>query len=301
MKNEPLYQNIKIEKIPASRVKIFGEIAIEAFEKARLSALERVKSITEVPGFRVGKAPEALVVRQVGGMKILEQAAEAVINDAYGKIIDEHDIRAIGEPYVSITKIAPGNPLGFTIETAVMPEISFKNYLEIARKAKAKIPDSAPAGDEKNQKKPAEKKYPVEELRRAAIVDELIASAKPEVPDIMVESELDMMIGQFRADIERNGLTFNDYLTSVKKKTEDIRKEWRESAARRAQLELILKHIAREEKISPDEIDVNKEVERILANHKTADRFSVRMYVENVMKNKMVLEFLEERGSTIQE
>ncbi len=283
--SEETYRNIKIEKLPKSRVKISGEVTETAFEKARQAALEQIKLATEIPGFRVGKAPETLVVRHVGEMKILERAAESVIEDAYGKILDERDVRAIGSPSISITKIAVGNPLGFVIETAVMPEISLENYRKISSDAMAKIPD-APILIE-------EKKREVKEKRRATIADQLIAEAKFDIPELIVESELDTMIGQFKADIERNGLTFDNYLVGIKKKEEDIRKEWRDNAERRARLELILKHIARTEKISPAEEEIKKEVDHILAHHKTADRFHVRMYVENMMKNQMVLEFLE--------
>lgn len=340
MSKDKKYQNIKIETLPNSRVKIVGEITVENFEQARKIALEHIKITAEIPGFRVGKAPDAIVVKHVGGMKILERAAESAINDVYADILSEHDIRAIGMPTVSITKIAPGNPLGFTIETAVMPEISLKNYKSLAKEALVKIPDVVTdiqekeidaviedlrkrLGDNDGKELPEvnmdfikkfgnfkdvqafrektkeglieHKKVENKEKRRGAIAEALITEAKFEVPELIVTSELDTMMNQFKSDIEKNGLTFNNYLASIKKKEDDIRKEWRESAERRARLELILKHIAREEKISPAEEEVKKEVDNIISIHKTADRFSARMYVENMMKNKMVLEFLEKQ------
>lgn len=338
MKPEKKHQNIKIEKLPDSRVKISGEIGVEHFEKARRAALEQIRLAAEIPGFRAGKAPEAVVVKHVGGMKILEDAAQSAINDVYGDILDENNIRAIGLPSVSITKLAPGNPLGFFIETAVMPEIVFENYVQLAKTALATVPAPSASVEEKEidaviedlQKRLkktedkelpefndefvkklgdfkdvadfrektrvnliAHKKHEWRDKRRAAVADKLISEAKFEVPTVIIESELDTMINQFRADVERNGLKFPDYLNHLKKKEEDIRKEWYENAVRRARLELILKHIAKTEKISPDEEAAKKAVEHILSHHKNADRFSVRMYVENMMTNQKVLEFLE--------
>jgi trigger factor len=136
----------------------------------------------------------------------------------------------------------------------------------------------------------------VREKRRGAIAEKLISEAKFDVPEVFIESELETMIGQFKADIVRNGLTFDGYLSSIKKTEADIKTEWRESAERRARLELILKYIAQAEKITPDEAEVKKEVDHIISHHKGADRFSIRMYVENMMKNKLVLDFLE-KGS----
>jgi FKBP-type peptidyl-prolyl cis-trans isomerase (trigger factor) len=88
-------------------------------------------------------------------------------------------------------------------------------------------------------------------------------------------------------------MTFDGYLKQINKTESDIQKEWRESAIKRAKLELILKHIARKEKIEPKAEDIKKEVDHIMSHHKTADRFKARMYVENSMVNQMVFEFLE--------
>ncbi len=358
------HQNIKIEKLPASKVKIIGEVTTEAFEKARKTALEHITIATEIPGFRAGKAPEAMVVKHVGEIRILERAAESAINDIYGDILEEHDIRAIGAPAIAITKIAAGNPLGFTIETSVMPEIVVGDYKKTAKTAVAQVADpkttveekeidaviedirkhvgsmmvdepgsegtdtedaKTPTDDAEKPKKEKElpvfddefvkkignyenvaafrkstqeniiehKKREVREKRRALIAEQLIADAKFEVPELIITSELDTMIGQFKADIQRNGFTFEGYLEQIKKTEDEIRKEWRESAEKRARLELILKKIAREEKIAPTEEEVKKEVDHILSHHKDAERFRVRMYVENLMTNQKVFDFLE--------
>jgi trigger factor len=363
---EKTYQNLSIEKLPKSRIKITGEVTTEAFEKSRIDALAEFKSAVEVPGFRVGKAPEAMVIKHVGDARILERAAANVIDHAYSHILDDNqdkeNIRAIGQPHVTITKIAAGNPLGFTIETDVMPVIELKNYKEAAKEAAAKVEAPKETVDDKevedvindlrkklaietasvegtadtNETEASEssektskpekilpelndefvkkfgdfkdvsdfkekirqnlsehKKNEYKDKRRGAVAEKLVSEAKFDVPDMFIESELDTMINQFRGDIERNGLTFTDYLQSIKKTETEIRTEWRDSAERRARLELILKHIAREEKITLDEEEVKKEIDHIMNHHKSANRFSVRMYVENIMKNKLVFEFLE--------
>lgn len=364
--SEKMYQDVQIEKLPKSRVKITGAVTVEAFEKARKQALEEVKSATEIPGFRVGKAPENLVVQHVGEMRILDRAAAAAIEHIYGHILEneaeKEGVRAIGHPQVTVTKLAAGNPLGFIIETDVMPEVSLDSYKKIAKDAVSGIADAKETVEEKEiddviedlrkrlaiekasvtENKPEtesenatgsaadkvlpevndefvkkfgnfanvaefreharknlleHKKHEVNEKRRGAIADKLITEAKFEVPELFVESELDTMLNQFRADIERNGMTFNDYLKMVKKTEAEVRAEWRESAERRARLELVLKHIARAEKIEPEEEKVKAEIDHILKHHKTADRFTVRMYVENIMKNKMVFEFLEKEAT----
>ncbi len=336
---EKTYKDIKIETLPESRVKITGEVEADHFEKARLAVIKNATETAELPGFRTGKAPQSMVELHLGEAKILQQAAEAVLNEIYGDILDEHKVRAIGMPTIAITKIAKGNPLGFIMETAVMPEIALENYKKLATEAAQSIPEAPTSVEEKDIEKIVEdlrkhfaedaekkqlpevneefvkklgdfatvadfkkkigenlleqKKHETKDKKRASIADKLVAESKFEVPEVIIESELNTMLGQFKADIERNGMTFEGYLKQINKTETDIQKEWRESAIKQAKLELILKHIARKEKIEPKEEDVKKEVDHIMSHHKTADRFKARMYVENMMTNQMVFDFLE--------
>lgn len=310
--------------MPASQVKITGEIHADVLEKARKTVIENTVATAELPGFRAGKAPEAMVLSHVGEGKILERAAERVLNDSYSEILEENNIRAIGTPMISVTKLAAGNPLGFAIITAVMPEIALGDYHKLAKEAAQKNPITEPIVDEKDidaftedlKKQIGEqqlgtlgdttairekikesllntKKTEMLDKRRAAIADALIDNTKFEIPEMIVESELEQMVGQFRADIERNGVTYESYLKEIKKTEDEIRKEWHSSAERRARLELILKKIAREEKVELPDEQVKTEVDQIVSQHKNVDRFRARMYVENILTNKKVFEILE--------
>lgn len=363
---EKMYQNVSFEKLPKSRIKITGEVTVAALKKVHNETLEETIKVAEVPGFRVGKAPKHMVEKHVGEMKILERAAGIALEDVYHEIIKDkaeaEGFRPIGYPHITVTKLAADNPLGFTMETDVMPEIKDIEYKKIAKTAAADVKDAPETveeaeidtviedlrkrlavevaaseesttetgteveksetekkkilpevnddfvkqfGDfksvadfrEHTRKNIAEhKKQEVREKRRGAIAEKLIAEAKFEVPDVFIESELETMTNRFKHDVEHSGMSFADYLKAVQKTEQEIQTEWRPSAERRARLELVLKHIAREEKIEPDEEKVKKEVEHIVSHHKGADRFSVRMFVENQLKNGMVFELLEKEA-----
>ena len=139
----------------------------------------------------------------------------------------------------------------------------------------------------------ADKKIRAKEKVRLAILEVLVEKTPMTVPELFIESELVKMIAQFKDDISRAGLTYDTYLEHINKTEDDIRKEWRENAVKRAKTQLILGHVANTEKITPDEDVVKKEIDHILGHHKDADRFRVRMYVENMLTNEKVLEFLE--------
>ena len=121
------------KKLDTGEAEFTGEIAAEIFEGYRSHALEHLGANIEVPGFRKGKAPENVLAKQIPEMAILEEMANHAIMDAYPKLLTEHKVNAIGAPAVQITKIAPANPLGFIIKTAIMPEVTLPDYKKIAK------------------------------------------------------------------------------------------------------------------------------------------------------------------------
>lgn len=142
----------------------------------------------------------------------------------------------------------------------------------------------------------AEKTRETRDKRRAEIAEKILAATEVEVPAVLAESELESMIRRFKHDIEHSGMKFDEYMTQIKKTEDEIRAEWRPSAEKKAKMELALSHIAREEKIVPDEERVKKELEALMAGQKDVNRFEARMYIEHLLKNEAVFEFLEKQA-----
>ena len=139
----------------------------------------------------------------------------------------------------------------------------------------------------------AEKKHRAVEKRRLDMVEKILETAEIDLPRVMVEHELSRSEAQFKDDIGRMGVKVEDYLARLKKTLEDLRKEWEEGAVKKAKLQLILNKIAQEEKIAPDEKEVEKEVSMILEHYKNADPIQARVYAETVLTNDKVFAFLE--------
>ncbi len=114
-----------------------------------------------------------------------------------------------------------------------------------------------------------------------------------EIPEILVEVEIDKILYRMESDITQMGLKFEDYLKHLNKTKEDSRKEFRNDGEKKAKLALILNEIAKVEKIVADEQQVVKEVEAILEHYKDADPERARMHAENVLTNEAIFRFLE--------
>ena len=137
------------------------------------------------------------------------------------------------------------------------------------------------------------KKDEAKEKLRIKIADSIVKESTIDIPDIMVEAELNRTEAQFKNDLERMNVKLEDYLKHAKKSLEDIRKEWRPHAENKAKLQLVLNSIATTEKLNPSKEEIENEVNHIVAHYKDADRERASVYAETVLMNEKVFQFLE--------
>ncbi len=173
-----------IEALPGSEVKISGELPFVELESERNAALVSLGRNIQIDGFRKGHVPSHILEKHIGEMAVLAEMAERAIAHAYPHILDEHKIDAIGRPAIEITKIAPGNPLGFTATVAVLPEITLPDFKAIAKKVNADRPS-----DEVTDAEVDEKIQDI--LRQKAAYDRLQSKAALAEGDA-IESEEDL-------------------------------------------------------------------------------------------------------------
>ena len=138
-----------------------------------------------------------------------------------------------------------------------------------------------------------EKEFKAKDKKRMTIIEKIMADTKVTIPKILVESELRKMYAQFEDDITRAGLKVEDYLKHLKKTPEDLKKDWTPDAEKRAKVQLIITKIALDEKIEADPEVVKKEVENLLKTYKDATEDRARAYVEMMLTNEKVFEWLE--------
>lgn len=156
---------------------------------------------------------------------------------------------------------------------------NFKNVAELREKIKENIGK--------------EKEIRAKDKKRAELIEEIIKQTEIDLPEVLVESELARMLAQFAGDIEKMGLKTEDYLARLKKTEDDLKKEWRTDAEKRAKFQLILNKIATEEKIVPEEEKVTREIEHLALHYKDADPQRLRDYVLTTLANEKVFEVLE--------
>lgn len=138
-----------------------------------------------------------------------------------------------------------------------------------------------------------EKENKQKEITRLKIIEQIIDESKMDLPEILIQVELDKILFRMESDITQMGLKFEDYLKHLNKTVEDLRKEFKTDAEKKAKLALVLNEIAKVEKIVADEEQVGREVAAILEHYKDADPERARMHAENVLTNEKIFQFLE--------
>ena len=422
---------MNIKKLPKSQIEFSITVPAAEFEKFLDEAARHISENLKIDGFRPGKVPRHIVEQNASAEKVLAHGAERAVKKTYVDAIVKNKIDAIGEPKITITKIAKGNDFEYKAIAAVMPEIKLSNYrkniksvkkpesqkateeqiqkeLETLQKSRAKlvtVSREAKKGDrvevdfevfvdgklieggaaknhpltigenyfipglednlvgmrESDEKefdlefpkdyhqaalagKPArfkvkmdliqekilpqindefakglgkfdtldalkksisegleiERKKRSEEKWRTDAVEKIASESEIELPEILVEQELEKMMAEFEQNIATMGLKLETYLENIKKSKIEIVKTWQEAAEKRVRAALVLREIAAAEKIDVPATEIEEEMSKATAYYKSVpdmeknvDLERLYNYMKGALTNEKVFRFLE--------
>uniref|UniRef100_UPI003FF08227 trigger factor n=1 Tax=Lachnospira sp. TaxID=2049031 RepID=UPI003FF08227 len=128
--------SFKVENMEEKNmVKLVIEATAEEFEAGLNTAFNKNKNKISVPGFRKGKAPRKMVEKLYGAEIFYEDAANAIIPDAYAKAADESELEIVSQPKIDVVQIEAGKPFIFEATVAVKPEVELGQYkgVEVAK------------------------------------------------------------------------------------------------------------------------------------------------------------------------
>lgn len=114
------------------------------------------------------------------------------------------------------------------------------------------------------RKKLQERKQQEEEqYKKDTVAEKATENAEVDIPDVMIEREVDRMIQNLEQQLSMQGMTLEMYKQTMGDDADDLRESFREEAEKRVKTSLVLDAIAEEEKIEVTEEDVDEEVERL--------------------------------------
>lgn len=121
-----------LETLSPTRVRLTVEVQPEDLRPALDAAFKKIAAQVNIPGFRRGKVPAAIIERRFGRAAVLEEALNDAIPAAYQAAVDEHAVQALGQPDVNIdqdlTELGDDDAVSFTAEVDVRPAITLPQY-----------------------------------------------------------------------------------------------------------------------------------------------------------------------------
>ena len=165
----------------------------------------------------------------------------------------------------------------------------FDTLEELKNDTKAKLEESA--------KDKAEKEL------REKVLDKVAENIEVDIPEAMVDTEIDNMLRDFDFQLKYQGLNLEKYLEFTNSKVEDLRKQMKDDAYNRVKTSLALEAIGEKENIEVTDEDLEKELEKMAESHKTTveklkESFKEENfgYIKNNIKVRKTIDFLVENA-----
>jgi trigger factor len=120
-----------VEKLSPTRVKLSIEVNFEELEPYIAGAYKTLGERINIPGFRKGKIPTAMIDQRIGRPAVLDEAINSGLSPFYSAALKEENVFVIGRPTIEIKELVDREKFSFTAEVDVRPELALPNFSEI--------------------------------------------------------------------------------------------------------------------------------------------------------------------------
>ncbi|NLM28137.1 MAG: trigger factor [Clostridiaceae bacterium] len=115
---------------------------------------------------------------------------------------------------------------------------------------------------EENAKNAADKKYEDE------VIKKVVDNAEVDVPEVMVERQIDEMMRRLDLTLRYQGMDINSYMEVMKTDVQSLRNEHREMALKQVKTQLVLEKISQVEQVDASEEEIDAEIAKMAENYK---------------------------------
>ena len=135
--------SLQVEKLEKNMANLTVEVPAEQFEAALKTSYNKNKNKFNIPGFRKGKAPQAMIEKMYGVGVFYEDAVDEAINASYPDAAKESGLEIVSRPEISIEQVEKGKSFIYVATVATKPEVTLGEYKGIeVEKAKPEVTDA---------------------------------------------------------------------------------------------------------------------------------------------------------------
>jgi trigger factor len=126
----------KIIENKAGEIKLEIEVDKKKIEAVTKMVTEELGKSVKIDGFRPGKAPQAMLIKEMGDDRFWAEVIDKVVPEAYYEAVIAEKLQPVSQPQIAVKAFVPGESLKFEAVIAVLPEIKDFKYKDLKVKAK---------------------------------------------------------------------------------------------------------------------------------------------------------------------
>ncbi|MDR1355759.1 MAG: trigger factor [Propionibacteriaceae bacterium] len=119
------------ELISETRVKLTIEVPFDQLEPAIDKSYRQIATQVNIPGFRKGKIPRALIDQRYSRAAVLQEAVNEILPNVYSAALGEHNLMPLGQPKIDLTQLVDGAPVQLNVEVDIVPEFELPDFSKI--------------------------------------------------------------------------------------------------------------------------------------------------------------------------
>lgn len=228
---------VKLEETVKNTATVTASVPQNEVEEEQGHVLAELAKETIIKGFRKGKAPLNLVKDSLDPDKLKQRTIVHLLDHLVIKAIKDLKLKVVGNPQLTNSE-TDKDTWNFTLAFPLYPEINLDDYQEKVKKAKEKDkPDT-------------------EDKKIKAVFDLLIDGTQFDVPQALIDEEVNRALSRLVSQTETLNLSVTDYLKSINKTPEKLKEDYQKTALESLKLDFILIAVARDQKfeVAPEEV-----------------------------------------------
>ncbi len=116
--------------------------------------------------------------------------------------------------------------------------------------------------------------------RETLLFEELLKLSKLDVPDPLIEEEIDFILDRTKMELESRGMAWDQYEKYLENQKRDLRKEKREQAEKQVKLRIILSHLYKEDDLEPSDKEIEDKIKELLVKYPRSEQDKVKANYE---------------------
>ncbi|MGI6239997.1 MAG: trigger factor, partial [Christensenellales bacterium] len=100
------------------------------------------------------------------------------------------------------------------------------------------------------------------------VIEKVVENATVEIPDAMIEDQIDSMIREMEMQLMYQGMRLDDYLKYTGQTRENMRGMYRQESERRVRTQLVIDQVRKAEGVEADEAEIDEEMKTFAENNR---------------------------------